>query len=149
MSAMEKRKFTSRCPSGAERRIVERLQQRAGDDMGLLVAALPRPRMQRQLMLLGRAAVGGSIDDARLAERDIGKRRIARRLVIDMGAAKRRGERAVGDQRVMDGGAEGDVGGWHGGFLVVIDTVVPAKAGTHYHRCSYQDPLAPHAFQPR
>ena len=57
--------------------------------MGLLVAALPRPRMQRQLVFLGRTVVGGSIDDARLAQRDIGKRRIARRLVIDMGAAKR------------------------------------------------------------
>ena len=101
-------------PVGRERRVVERLQQRAGDEMRLLVAALPRPGMQRELMLLGRAVVGGDIDDARLAERDIGKRRIARRLVIDMGAAERGGERGVGDQRVVDGGAQGDVGGWHG-----------------------------------
>src|SRR4051812_37590370 len=99
--------------------------------MGLLVAALPRPRMQRQLVLLGRAVIGGSIDDARLAERDIGKRRIARRLVIDMGAAERGGERGIGDQRVVDGGAQRDGGGWHGGFLATIDDVVPAKAGTH------------------
>src|SRR6201991_3730969 len=104
-------------PGRRERRVVERLQQRADDDMGLLMAALPRPRMQRQLMFLGRTVVGGRIDDARLAERDIGKRRIARRLVIDMGAAKRGGQRGIGDQRVVDGGAEGDMGGWHGRFL--------------------------------
>src|ERR1700712_2942065 len=96
---------------GTEGYIVECAQQRAGDDMRLLVAALPRPRMQRQLMLLGRAVIGRSIDDARLAERDIGKSRIARRLVIDVGTAERGAKRGVGDQRVVNGGAEGDVGG--------------------------------------
>ena len=62
--------------------------------MRLLVAALPRPRMQRQLMLLRRPVIGGGIADARLAQRDIGKRRIARRLVIDLCAAERGGERS-------------------------------------------------------
>ena len=82
--------------------------------MRLLVAALPRPRVQRQLMLLGRAVVGGSIDEPRFAERDIGKRRIARRLVIDMVAAERGGERGVGNQRIVDGGSQRDGGGGHG-----------------------------------
>src|SRR3954447_20197919 len=103
--------------------------------MGLLVAALPRPRMQRQLVFLGRAVVGGSIDDARLAQRDIGKRRIARRLVIDMGAAKRGSERGIGDQRVMDGGAECEVGGWQGAFLAAVDAVTARLArATQYSR---------------
>src|SRR5436305_12488978 len=102
---------------GMKRRVVQSLQQRAGDDMRLLVAALPRPRMQRQLMFLRRAVVAGCIDEARLAERDIGEVRVARRLVIDMRAAEREGERGVGDQGVVDGGAKCDMGGWHGGFL--------------------------------
>ena len=50
-----------------ERRIVERLQQRAGDDMRLAVAALPRPRMQRQLMFL--AALGRRRRNRRCASR--------------------------------------------------------------------------------
>ena len=34
-----------------ERRVVERLQQRAGNHMGLAVPALARPGVQRQLVL--------------------------------------------------------------------------------------------------
>ena len=38
-------------PVGRKRRVVERLQQRARDQMRFLVPALPRPGMQRELML--------------------------------------------------------------------------------------------------
>jgi hypothetical protein len=91
---------------GDQRRVVERGEQRAGDDMRLLVAALPRPRMQRQQMLLGRPVVGGRIAEPRLAERDVRKRRIALRLVIDTMTAQRGRKAAVGNQRVMDRGAQ-------------------------------------------
>ena len=55
-----------------ERRVVERLQQRAGDQVRLAMAALARPGVQRQLVLLARFAASGEIVDARLAERDVG-----------------------------------------------------------------------------
>src|SRR5215213_6164171 len=48
--------------------VIERLQQRASDEMRLLVAALTRPGMQRELMLLARLGAGREIVHARLAE---------------------------------------------------------------------------------
>ena len=41
-----------------QRRVVERLQQRAGDQMRLAVAALARPGVQRELMLLAGLGAG-------------------------------------------------------------------------------------------
>ena len=58
-----------------ERSVVERLQQRTGDEMRLLVAALARPGMQRELVLLAALGAGGEIAHARFAERHIGKGR--------------------------------------------------------------------------
>src|SRR5512144_2691520 len=78
-----------------ERRIVERLQERAGNYMRLALATLPRPGMQRQLMLERRLAAGGEIRNARFAERDIRKRRLTWRRVIDLRAAERCNERGV------------------------------------------------------
>src|SRR4051794_5851907 len=98
-----------------QRRVVERGQQRAGDDMRLLLPALPRPRMQGQLMLLGRSVVSGGVADARLAQGDIGKRGVARRLVIDAMAAERSRKAGVGNQRVMNSGTQRGGSGWHGG----------------------------------
>src|SRR4051812_31732610 len=51
-------------PGRRERRIVERLQQRARDHVRFLVAALARPRMQGEAMLLPGIAAGGEILDA-------------------------------------------------------------------------------------
>src|SRR5437762_10472177 len=50
-----------------ERRVVERLQERAGDEMRLLMAALARPGVQRELMLLAALGAGRPVGDARLA----------------------------------------------------------------------------------
>src|SRR4029078_43130 len=46
-----KTKMDQTVASQRERRIVERLQKRAGDHMRLALPALARPGMQRQLML--------------------------------------------------------------------------------------------------
>src|SRR5690242_5542275 len=83
-----------------QRRIVERLEQRAGDDVRLVVPALARPGMQRHLVLLARLAAGGEIGNARFAERHIRKGRVARRLVVNFRAAENGRERGIGSQRV-------------------------------------------------
>ena len=99
-------------PVGRERRVVERLQQRTRDQVRLLVPALARPGVQREAMLLRPVAAGGEILHARLAERHVGKRRAVRRLVVDLRAAEQRGERAVGNQCIMDRGAQRHGGQW-------------------------------------
>ena len=86
--------------------IIERLHQRAGDQMRLAVPALARPCMQRELMLLRRLVSGGKIGDTRLAERDIGKCGRARRLVIDFGAAENGNKSVIGTERIAHGGAK-------------------------------------------
>ena len=97
-----------------ERRIVERLQERAGNYMRLAVATLPRPGVQRQLMLERRLAAGGEIRNARFAERDLRKRRLTWRLVIDLRTAERRNERGVGRKRCVHGGTQHcGCSGWH------------------------------------
>ena len=50
-----------------ERRVVERGQQRAGDQMRLALAALARPGVQHQLVLLARLGAGRIVGDARFA----------------------------------------------------------------------------------
>src|SRR5579883_2040583 len=54
-----------------KRCFVERLQQRAGDEMRLSVSALARPGMQRELVLRPDLAAGREVRNARFAERHV------------------------------------------------------------------------------
>lgn len=61
-------------------------------------------------MLLRRPAIGRRISDTRLAERDIGKRRTARRGIVNTRAAQRGDKPAVGDEHMMNCGAQCQIG---------------------------------------
>src|SRR5690606_11708834 len=62
-------------PGKRKRRVIERLHQRARDEVRLAMPALARPHMQRELVLLARLFARGVIDDPRLSKRDIGEGR--------------------------------------------------------------------------
>jgi len=89
-----------------EWRVVESLHKHTSNNVRLTMAALARPSVQCDLMLLPGFASGGKIDDAGLAERDIRKDNRARRLVIDFWPAKQRSESGARNERIMNGSAK-------------------------------------------
>src|SRR6476646_11284321 len=104
--------------------------------MRLAMAALPRPHMQRELVLLARRVAGGKIGNTRLPEGDIGKRRRAWRLVIYFRAAKRCTKRAIGDERIVYGGAQRCRRRGGHGNLVSLRNVVSPRVPRHRSRGS-------------
>ena len=82
-----------------QRRVVERLQQRAGDQMRLAVAALARPGVQRDLVLL--AGLGAGREIGRRAPRRASHRATRRAAAAFVMPARRRArhEGRCGDRR--------------------------------------------------
>jgi len=89
-----------------QRRIIQNLQECAGDQMRFAMTALSRPCVESELMLFRELVAGGEITDPCFAERDIGKRCAAWRLVVNFGTAEQRVERGVVLQRIVHGGAK-------------------------------------------